>query len=417
MAKLRGKSDSGHGGKDSGAVGNGLKEKDLVLKIENSFVRGMGLNGVQMTRSRSTDTFVELTKRNVGKYDFFISHHINSASSAQANGVEVLYNSGVKGSKELAQKVLDRLMRTGVFKSNRGIKVRNNLAVLKNKNHPSCLIEYGFIKNKEEITKVNNNLDKLGIAAANGVLDYFGKTKPTPSKPTPVKGKEKIMNKATGTIQQMQDWATSKKANPTFIKLAPVFYEVSVRNGVNPIVTYAQSAKETGYMKFGGVLDESFKNPCGLKIPAGGGDKNPNAHKRFKTWEEGIEAQVNHLALYAGAKGYPKKNTPDPRHFPYLHGKCPTVESLGGNWAPSKNYGTDLVKMMRDIEKTPVKKPTTKNTVKVKLFGKIREMNGVIENGTSYMVIAGNKIPLRQTFEDLGFKVDWDNKERMVVIS
>ena len=168
--------------------------------------------------------------------------------------------------------------------------------------------------------------------------------------------KTPILGKSTSNIDQMQAWAKNKNAHDKFIELAPVYYRISKEAGVNPIVSYTQSAKETGYFKFGGVLDISFKNPCGMKVGKGGHDLDPNAHKRFKSWEEGIQAQVDHLALYAGAKGYPKKDTPDPRHFSYLHGKAKTVESLGGYWAPSKKYGTDIVKMMKDLESTPYKK-------------------------------------------------------------
>ena len=46
--------------------------------------------------------------------------------------------------------------------------------------------------------------------------------------------------------------------------------------------------------------------------------------------------------------------TLDPRHFTYLYGKCPNVEDLGGNWAPSKTYGTDIVSMVNDIINTEV---------------------------------------------------------------
>ena len=48
------------------------------------------------------------------------------------------------------------------------------------------------------------------------------------------------------------------------------------------------------------------------------------AHKRFDSWEDGISAHVDHLALYAGAAGYPKEGTLDPRHFESLFGRCPT---------------------------------------------------------------------------------------------
>ena len=67
-----------------------------------------------------------------------------------------------------------------------------------------------------------------------------------------------------------------------------------------------------------------------LKTAAGGGDTDKNAHQKFDSWDEGVQAHMDHLALYAGANGYPKNNTYDPRHFVTIKGKATTVNSLGG---------------------------------------------------------------------------------------
>jgi hypothetical protein len=69
---------------------------------------------------------------------------------------------------------------------------------------------------------------------------------------------------------------------------------------------------------------------------------------------DGISAQLDYLALYAGADGYPKINTSDPRHFGYLFGTAKNVEALGGKWAGSMTYGSDIVRMMNEIEHTVV---------------------------------------------------------------
>jgi hypothetical protein len=118
---------------------------------------------------------------------------------------------------------------------------------------------------------------------------------------------------------------------------------------VRPELAYAQAAKETNFGRFTGVLDASFRNPCGLKRTAGGGNHDPGAHRRFRTWKQGVTAHLDHLALYAGASGYPKRGTPDPRHFAFLHGKAPTVQALGGAWAPSRTYGREIVRMAGEI--------------------------------------------------------------------
>lgn len=146
-------------------------------------------------------------------------------------------------------------------------------------------------------------------------------------------------------VDNAQLWAAHRKATPEFVGLAPLFWQIApTRGGVRADIAYAQSAKETGYGRFGGVIDATFKNPCGMKITAGGSNSDPDAHQRFATWEEGITACIDHLALYAGAPGYPRADSPDSRHFPFLIGTARTVEELSGKWAPSPDYGFSIVR-------------------------------------------------------------------------
>jgi hypothetical protein len=57
-----------------------------------------------------------------------------------------------------------------------------------------------------------------------------------------------------------------------------------------------------------------------------------------------VSAHLDHLALYAGAAGYPRSATPDPSHFASISGTAPTVEALSGKWAPSADYGASIVR-------------------------------------------------------------------------
>lgn len=159
-----------------------------------------------------------------------------------------------------------------------------------------------------------------------------------------------ILSHSRATVQQAKAWAISKGATDEFIDLADIIWYEAPKAGVDPVVVFCQSAKETGFGKFGGILDETFKNPAGLKTQDGGSDTDQAAHQSFASWEEGIQAQIDHLALYAGAPGYPKTQTFDSRHFPYLKGKAVTVEALGGVWATSPSYGVEIVKMMMELE-------------------------------------------------------------------
>lgn len=181
----------------------------------------------------------------------------------------------------------------------------------------------------------------------------------------------KILSKPRATFEQCEAWLKSKPtAHPLAKAMLPLLWDGAIANGIDPCILIAQAMKETGYFNFKGVIRPNFCNTCGLKVTKGGGDQDPGAHKRFEYWEDGIMAHSDHLALYAGGSNQPKYSpecgshtnenckgngtTLDPRHFTYLYGKCPNVEDLGGNWAPSKTYGTDIVSMVNDIINTEV---------------------------------------------------------------
>ena len=182
-------------------------------------------------------------------------------------------------------------------------------------------------------------------------------------------GNVNIVSTVDTSLEAVEAWARSKNATETFVGLAKLYKQYAAsRGGVNWVLAYVQAAKETGYGKFGGVLDESYHNPCGLKNPSGGGDYDPNAHKKFDNWEQGILAHLDHLALYAAANGYPKttyvdkwkdevlseNETYDPRHTGWfgttsgILGKAKDVLSLTGSWASDPNYGVDLFRLYCD---------------------------------------------------------------------
>lgn len=180
-----------------------------------------------------------------------------------------------------------------------------------------------------------------------------------------------ILGETKITYNQLKAWVKSKKsADPLLLANLPSIWRAAIKRGILPEVMCSQICVETGYFKFGGVLDASYHNTCGLKTTKGGSDKAASAHMKFKSWEEGINAHADHLALYAGAKGFPKYSpetkgyynekckangtTKDPRHFTYLYGKCKTVEGLSGTWATNKKYAELILTLVKEIQNTKV---------------------------------------------------------------
>ncbi len=172
--------DPGHGGTDSGAVGNGLKEKDVVLKTGlqvNDLLKQTPFN-VKMTRS--TDTFIPLkdrstfAKNNGG--NIFVSIHVNSAS-ASASGTETYYyaagNPHVADSKLLAAKIQARMLAAWDL-NDRGVKP-GDFSVLRENNMPAALAELGFISNAGDAAKMKSDYSMkiMSNAIYCGILDYY----------------------------------------------------------------------------------------------------------------------------------------------------------------------------------------------------------------------------------------------------
>lgn len=55
--------DAGHGGKDSGASGNGLVEKNWVLTVAKQLQTELVKAGFEVGMTRTNDTFYELSDR------------------------------------------------------------------------------------------------------------------------------------------------------------------------------------------------------------------------------------------------------------------------------------------------------------------------------------------------------------------
>lgn len=161
-----------------------------------------------------------------------------------------------------------------------------------------------------------------------------------------------VLGESTATKAQAERWAKRNRASDLFLSWIDLYWELGEEYGVNPVVAYTQAALETGFAKFGSVLDASYFNPCGLKTAEGGDDTDADAHHRFSSWEEGIRAHYEHLALYAGAEGYPLEHSVDPRHFPYLTGIAETVGGVSESWATAGTYADDWTYLINRLEVT-----------------------------------------------------------------
>jgi N-acetylmuramoyl-L-alanine amidase len=103
--------DPGHGGKDPGALGNGLKEKEIVLSVAKKLGDYVENRlGVEVVYTRTDDRFIELEERghmaNRAGGKLFISIHANAARASAAHGAETFFLGPSKS--EQARRVMER---------------------------------------------------------------------------------------------------------------------------------------------------------------------------------------------------------------------------------------------------------------------------------------------------------------------
>lgn len=166
--------DPGHGGYDSGAVGNGLYEKDIVLDISRRQRQKLVEAGYIVRMSRDSDVYRTLAERtreaNDWGADLFISNHVNAGGGV---GAEVFHSIYGGPGKTIAERVMSNL--TGIFRS-RGTKSRQGqngdyYHVIREAHMPSILLEHGFIDNVEDanILKSATNRQRMADATVNAI--------------------------------------------------------------------------------------------------------------------------------------------------------------------------------------------------------------------------------------------------------
>ncbi|WP_459503595.1 N-acetylmuramoyl-L-alanine amidase [Bacillus sp. C1] len=183
--------DAGHGGQDSGAVGNGLVEKDLTLQIAKRVQEILLENyAIDVKMTRDSDVFIPLSERanianNFGA-DFFISFHINSGGGT---GFESYIYNGLSDSSSAAAKQRKMHAAVNPVLTKYGLRDRGakkaNYAVLRETNMDALLTETAFIDTTFDANLLKNPqfIEDMSQAYAKGIVEILGLT-PTPT-PTP----------------------------------------------------------------------------------------------------------------------------------------------------------------------------------------------------------------------------------------
>lgn len=143
------------------------------------------------------------------------------------------------------------------------------------------------------------------------------------------------------------DGSLAKGGARTIERFAQIFYEEANAEGVKAEIAFTQCMKETGFLKYGGDVLPNQYNFAGI------GATGAVHGASFKDVRTGIRAQIQHLKAYASTS--PLKNAcVDPRFNLVTRNTAPYVEWLGikenpngHGWASAKNYGYDIVGMVK----------------------------------------------------------------------
>lgn len=208
--------DPGHGGKDPGAVANGVREKDVNLRMAKIMGRLLRQQGFEVHYTRTTDKFIPLEERtalaNAKNADLFISVHCNAYKDGSARGLEIYYlnlatdaqavrvaarENGVSAKKisdmqfilsdlMLNSKINESRQMAGLLQQQtiRGMRAKYGLKdhgvkgaffyVLTGARMPSVLLELGYLTNAKEAAKLNTDayLQAMAKGMVGGVVAY-----------------------------------------------------------------------------------------------------------------------------------------------------------------------------------------------------------------------------------------------------
>ncbi len=130
-------------------------------------------------------------------------------------------------------------------------------------------------------------------------------------------------------------------------QFAQYYIDEAAVEGINSDAAFAQMCLETGFLRFGGLVQPEFHNYCGL-----GAMDTEHPGEQFETEELGVRAHIQHLQAYATKEETQLKGELiDPR-YNWVHKTkyIETIFDLTGNWATDPHYGEKIDSLLTAME-------------------------------------------------------------------
>ena len=170
--------DPGHGGMDPGCNIGDIKESDIVLEISfkiKEVLESFGYN-VILTRTnkeslcegkyiKKEDMEKRINIINSYNTNFVLSIHLNEFSLSEYRGGQVFYNDNNVNNKRLADSIQTSFQMYLKNTDRLSMKKEHNY-LLRRLTVPACIVECGFISNKEELELLMDETYQYKIAMA-----------------------------------------------------------------------------------------------------------------------------------------------------------------------------------------------------------------------------------------------------------
>ena len=125
-------------------------------------------------------------------------------------------------------------------------------------------------------------------------------------------------------------------------EFASIYIEEAKFEGINWDIAFVQMSLETGFLKYGGLVEIGQNNFCGL----GSFDNKQGAS--FSTIREGVRAHIQHLKAYSSTEDL-NGVLLDPRFHLVQRGSAKNVNDLAGRWAEDPKYGKKIISLLHKI--------------------------------------------------------------------
>ena len=173
---------------------------------------------------------------------------------------------------------------------------------------------------------------------------------PKQKKHAPLQLSRRILDQGKLTADQLTDYFVSRNAEADrayILQFAQYYIEEAAAEGINSDVAFAQMCLETGFLRFGGLVQPEFHNYCGL-----GAMDAEHPGEQFPDEQTGIRAHIQHLQAYATTEDVKLvKELVDPR-YNWVHKTkyIETIYQLAGTWATDPQYGEKLEANLVNME-------------------------------------------------------------------